>query len=144
MLSFEAVGYSDEGEDAAQKDAIVWIASMSKPITAVGLMILVDEGKVNLDDPVEKYLPEFKSIWLATEKDKDHILLKKPTKVMTVRHLLDHTSGMPFKSEMEAPTLDRMTLQDSVLSHTLTPLQTERHYATRTPASTRQAALSKS
>jgi CubicO group peptidase (beta-lactamase class C family) len=41
-------------------DALFWVASVSKPITATALMMRVDEGKVNLDDPVEKYLPEFK------------------------------------------------------------------------------------
>ena len=41
-------------------------------------MMLVDEGKVSLDDPVEKYLPEFKGQWLAVEQDKDHMLLKRP------------------------------------------------------------------
>src|SRR5207248_8091563 len=98
---------------------------MSKPITAVGLMILVDEGKVKLDDPVEKYLPEFKSIWLAAYKDNDDMLLKRPKKSMLVRHLLDHTSGMPFKSDLEVPTLDRVSLRDATLSYAMTPLQSE-------------------
>ena len=65
-------------------------------------MMLVDEGKVNLDDPVEKYLPEFKDQWLAVEQDKDHMLLKKPKHPITVRDILSHTSGLPFKSAMEA------------------------------------------
>ncbi len=65
-------------------DNIFWIASMSKPILAVLLMMLVDEGKLDIDDPVEKYLPEFKSL-----KTKDG----KPARV-TIRHLLTHTSGM--------------------------------------------------
>ena len=41
-------------------------------------MMLVDEGKVSLDDPVEKHLPEFKDLWLAVEKDREHMLLKRP------------------------------------------------------------------
>jgi CubicO group peptidase (beta-lactamase class C family) len=126
VLSVEAVGYSDvKAKTPLKTDATFWIASMSKPITSCGLMMLVDEGKVNLDDPVEKYLPEFKNVWLAVEKDKDHILLKKPQKTMLVRHLLDHTSGMPFKSDLEVPTLDRVTLRDSALSYAMTPLQSE-------------------
>src|SRR5262245_22162734 len=106
-------------------DNVFWIASMSKPITAVGLMMLVDEGKVKLDDPVEKYLPEFKDQWLAAEQDKDHVLLKKPKHPITVRNILSHTSGMPFKSAMEEPTLDGLALRDAVRSYVLTPLQTE-------------------
>ena len=58
-------------------DNVFWIASMSKPITAAGLLMLVDEGKVKLDDPVEKYLPEFKGQMVVTEKDADHVLLRK-------------------------------------------------------------------
>ena len=66
ILSLEAVGYA---EIAAKKpmrtDNLFWIASMTKPITATALMMLVDEGKVSVDDPVEKYLPEFKGQKLA-------------------------------------------------------------------------------
>jgi CubicO group peptidase (beta-lactamase class C family) len=126
VLSLEAVGFSDVAVKKPMKtDALFWIASQSKSITAVGLMMLVDEGKVRLDDPVEKHLPEFKNIWLAAEQDKDHILLKKPKRPITVRDILSHTSGMPFKSAMEEPTLDRLPLRDAVASYALTPLQFE-------------------
>ncbi len=126
VLSLEAVGFADV---AAKKpmptDALFWIASQSKPITAAALMILVDEGKVKLDDPVHKYLPELNDLWLAVEKDRDHVLLKKPKRAPTVRHVLSHTSGMPFRSAMEQPTLDRLTLQDAVRSYAMTPLEFE-------------------
>ena len=59
-------------------DAMFWIASQSKSITCTALMMLVDEGKVRVDDPVETYLPEFKDQWLAVEQVKEHILLRKP------------------------------------------------------------------
>ncbi len=88
-------------------DSIFWIASQSKPITATALMILVDEGKVKLDDPVEKYLPEFKDIKLANRP-------AKPKTTITVRHILSHTSGMRFSSGKESPTLDGLTLADCV------------------------------
>jgi CubicO group peptidase (beta-lactamase class C family) len=126
VLSLEAVGYSDVKEKTPMKpDAVVWIASMSKPITAVGLMMLVDEGKVKLDDPVEKYLPELKNVWVAVYKDNDSTLLKHPKQPMLVKHLLDHTSGMPFRSDLEVPTLDRVSLRDAVLSYAMTPLLSE-------------------
>ncbi|MSR53636.1 MAG: class A beta-lactamase-related serine hydrolase [Gemmataceae bacterium] len=126
VLSLEAIGYSDvKSKTPIKTDAVFWIASMSKPITGVGLMMLVDEGKVKLDDPVEKYLPEFKDMWVAVEKDKDHMLLKRPKSAITVRQLMDHTSGMPFRSAMEEPTLDRLTLRDAIKSYVMTPLQTE-------------------
>ena len=126
VLSVETVGFMDVGAKQAMKaDCLFWIASMSKPITGTGLMILVDEGKVSLDDPVEKYLPEFKGMWLAVEQDAEHVLLKHPSRPITVRDVMSHTSGMPFKSAMENPTLDGMTLRDAVRSYAITPLQTE-------------------
>src|SRR5258708_7030553 len=67
-----AVGYADlKAKSPMKADAMFWIASQSKSITAAALMILVDEGKVKLDDPVEKYLPELRDVWVAVEKDKD-------------------------------------------------------------------------
>ena len=57
--ALEAVGYSDvAAKTPMPTDALFWIASQSKPVTAAALMILVDEGKVKLDDPVAKYIPE--------------------------------------------------------------------------------------
>jgi CubicO group peptidase (beta-lactamase class C family) len=126
VLSLEAVGFADVAEKKPlQTDALFWIASQSKPITATALMMLVDEGKVNLDDPVEKYLPEFKNLWLAVERDREHILLHKPKHPPTVRNILSHTSGMPFRSEMEVPTLDLLPLRVGALSYSVTPLQYE-------------------
>jgi CubicO group peptidase (beta-lactamase class C family) len=122
-LAVETVGYADiAAKKPMQADNLFWIASQSKPITATALMILVDEGKVKLDDPVEKYLPEFKGLWLATERDAEHVLLKKPGHPITVRNVLSHTSGMPFKSALEEPTLDLFPLEARVRSYAMTPL----------------------
>ncbi len=122
-LATETAGFADiGGRKPMQPGSLFWIASMSKPITAAALMILVDEGKVKLDDPVEKYLPEFKNLWLTAEKDNEHILLKRPSRPITIRECLSHTSGLPFKSEMEAPTLDGLPLKDAVRSYTNTPM----------------------
>jgi len=70
--------------EAMLTDAIFWIASMSKPILATLMLMLQDEGLLSVDDPVEKYLPEFKGLKTADGK---------PARV-TIRHLLTHTSGM--------------------------------------------------
>jgi CubicO group peptidase (beta-lactamase class C family) len=126
VLSLTAVGYANvAAREPMRTDAIFWIASQTKPITATALMMLVDEGKVKLDDPVAKYLPEFRNPWLVAEQDKDHLLLKKPKTAVTIRHLLSHTSGMPFRSELEQPTLDLLRLRDAVRSYAMTPLQFE-------------------
>jgi CubicO group peptidase (beta-lactamase class C family) len=126
VLSLEAVGFADVAAGKPMRtDALFWIASQSKPVTAAALMMLVDGGKVSLDDPVAKYLPEFKDQWLAVEQDKDHVLLRKPKRPVTVRDILSHTSGMPFRSALEQPTLDLLPLRDAVRSYAMTPLQFE-------------------
>jgi len=70
------------------------IASMTKPITAIAVMMLVDEGKLSVDDDVEKHLPEFQDQMLVAAKDKDTTTLKKPKRPITVRDLLTHMSGL--------------------------------------------------
>ena len=126
VLAVEAVGHADlAAKKPMRPDALFWIASQSKPITATALMMLVDEGKVHLDDPVEKYLPEFKEVWVAVERDSRHMLLERPKQRVTVRHILSHTSGLPFKSEVEQPTLDTLPLSVGARSYAMTPLQWE-------------------
>jgi CubicO group peptidase (beta-lactamase class C family) len=121
ILAHEAVGLADVAANQSMLvDALFWIASMTKPITAVALMILVDEGKVKLDDPVEKYLPEFKDLRVAAEKGKDE--LRKPDHPITVREVLAHTSGLVFRTKEEQPTIDVLPLKDAVTSYTKTPL----------------------
>jgi CubicO group peptidase (beta-lactamase class C family) len=126
VLSHDAVGFADLARMLAMPlDAIFWIASMSKPITGSALLILVDEGKVKLDDPIEKYLPEFKGQWMIVEQDKDRMVLGKPKRLVTVRDVLNHTSGLPGRGAMEQPTYDALSLRDAVRSYALTPLNSE-------------------
>ncbi len=123
VLCLEAVGWADMAARKPMKtDALFWIASQSKPLTATALMMLVDEGRVNLDDPVEKYLPEFKGQMVAFEQDADQVLLKKPVHPITVREVLSHTSGLPFASRVE-PKIDLHPLREAVISYALTPLK---------------------
>ena len=126
VLTVETVGFADrESKTAMQPDNLFWIASMTKPMTAAALMMLVDEKKVSLDDPVEKYLPEFKLVWVVAEQGKEYTVLKKPNRAPTVRDCLRHTSGMPFGSLLENPTIDRLPLQDAVRSYVLMQLHYE-------------------
>ncbi len=126
VLSLDAIGYADIADNQLMKtDALFWIASMSKPITAAALMMLVDAGLVKLDDPIEKYLPEFKGLWVAVEQDKEHVLLKRPKTPVTVRNILSHTSGMPFGSPLEVNPRDQLALRDAVRSYAMTPLHSE-------------------
>jgi len=126
VLTCETVGYAEvAAKKPMQKDSVFWIASQSKPITATALMMLVDEGKVNVDDPVEKYLSEFKGQMVVAEKDAEHVVLKKPAHPITVKNILSHTSGLPFSSPIEKPTLDRLPLADRVRSYAILPLDFE-------------------
>jgi len=126
ILALEAVGFADVAEKKPMKvDSVFWIASQTKPIAAAALMILVDEGKVKLDDPVEKYLPEFKGQMVIVEKDDEHRLLKKPAKPITIRQCLSHVSGLPFKSSIEDPALDQSPLRICVRSYAMIPLDYE-------------------
>jgi len=126
VRSADIAGMADrEAGRAMTRDSLFWIASMSKPITAVGVMTLVDEGKLSLDDPVEKYLPEFKTQHVIAETTGDRVVLKKPVHPVTVRETLCHISGMPFKSAVEEPVLDGLPLATAVRSYAMTPLATE-------------------
>ena len=126
ILSLEAVGYSDiANRKPMATDALFWVASMSKPIASSALMLLVDEGKVRLDDPVAKYLPEFDPRIMEASPDETKVLLQEPHHPLTVRQLLGHRSGMQFKSSLETPTLDLFPLALRVRSYALEPLMSE-------------------
>jgi CubicO group peptidase (beta-lactamase class C family) len=123
VLDVETVGFADiaAGKPMAA-DALFWIASMSKPITVTALMMLVDEGKVKLDEPVATYLPEFKDEWVIAETAPDHHLLRRPDHPITVRNILSHTSGLNFRAVVEQPTLDVLPLRNRVLAYASEPL----------------------
>jgi methyl acetate hydrolase len=79
-------------------NAIFSIASMTKPVTSVAIMILCEEGRLRLDDPVSKYLPGFENLQVITKfNEKDATYETRPAKrPMTIRHLLTHTSGIGY------------------------------------------------
>jgi CubicO group peptidase (beta-lactamase class C family) len=124
VLGFDAVGWADlAAKKKMRTDCLFWIASQSKPMVATALMMLVEEGKVGLDDPVDKYLPEFKDQWLVVEHDREHVLLKKPPHPILVRNLLNHTTGMLYKTPAEQPTLDVLPLDARMRVYIMSPLQ---------------------
>jgi CubicO group peptidase (beta-lactamase class C family) len=71
-----------------------WIASMTKPMTAVAVLMLQDEGRLNIDDEVQKHLPEFTNQWMVAERSAGTLTLKRPARPITIRDLLTHTSGV--------------------------------------------------
>jgi len=123
ILDVTTVGFADvTARKPMRPDSVFWIASMTKPMTGAALMMLVDEGRVNVADPVEKYLPEFKGQMVIAKQDQQQIVLKHPTHPITVCNVLTHTSGLPFRSALEQPTFDLQPLRTAVLSYAMTPL----------------------
>lgn len=91
-----AAGHADrEAGRPMAPDTIVRIASMTKPITSVAAMILVEEGRLSLDDPVARYLPEFERMKVLDEKGGQSTV--EADRPITVRHLLTHTSGISYR-----------------------------------------------
>lgn len=111
-VHFAATGWADkENNVPMRKDSIFQIMSMTKPFTGVGIMLLVEEGKLNLHDPVAKYLPEF--------REKPNVL---------VRHLMTHTSGMatnPPGEKIDWYYSMNVTLEEAVKFYATVPLQQE-------------------
>lgn len=79
-----------------RRDAIFHIYSMTKPVTAVGILRLVELGRLRLDDPVSKYIPAFAHVKVFAGGTADAPILKDPDSPITVRQLLNHTSGLPY------------------------------------------------
>lgn len=126
IVSFEATGFQDlESKTPMAKDSLFWIASMTKPITAMAVMMLQDEGKLSIDDPVSKHLPEFKGQMLVKEKTAEQTVLVKPARPVTVKDLLMHTSGLVSNSPLDGDALDVLTLKEAVMTYALSPLQFE-------------------
>lgn len=89
-------GYADiENNKPIEDNTISRIFSMTKPITAVALMTLYDEGKFQLDDKISKYIPEFEHTKVYTESG-DSFSLEAQNNEITIRHLLTHTSGISY------------------------------------------------
>ncbi|MBT4846721.1 MAG: beta-lactamase family protein, partial [Planctomycetaceae bacterium] len=87
-----------EAEMAVDSNTVFRIASMTKPITSVAIMILLERGLFLLDDPLEKYLPEFTNMRVLSGKrdDKGNAKTRKSKTSITIRHLLTHTSGIGY------------------------------------------------
>jgi CubicO group peptidase (beta-lactamase class C family) len=119
------LGYADvEAKRPISEDNTFWIASMSKMFVGASVMMLVDEGKVSLDDPVTKFIPQLSRSMVVAEKDEAHVLLKPLARPVTIRHLLSHTSGLAGSSELQQTTgSDSAPLKARALSSVTGPLQ---------------------
>ena len=114
ILHLETTGYADV---AAKKpmaaDSVFWIASMTKPITATAVLMLQDEGKLNVTDPVAKYIPEFANLKTPSGKPAN----------LTIKQIMTHTSGL---GEASGPAAQQAkTLADLVPIWLAAPMQYE-------------------
>jgi CubicO group peptidase (beta-lactamase class C family) len=117
----QAVGYQDREKKTPMKvDAMFRIFSMTKPVASVAVMMLAEEGKIDLMAPVAKYLPEFKDVKVGVEKkepgaDKAALVFEPPVRPMAVQDLLRHTSGLiygPFSTGPIAQMYNQANLFD--------------------------------
>ncbi len=98
VLMHEALGYQNvEDQVPMSTDTIFRIFSMTKPVTGTALMMLWDEGKFQLDDPVEMHLPELAGMQVFVEQNEDGSWVTEPAEhPMTVRELMSHTGGLAY------------------------------------------------
>ncbi|HYE33211.1 MAG TPA: serine hydrolase domain-containing protein, partial [Methylomirabilota bacterium] len=113
-LHLESTGYADvESKRPMTPDTIFWIASMTKPVTGVALLMLQDEGKLKVTDPVSKYIPEFANLKTPSGKPAN----------LTIDQLMNHTSGL---GEARGPEAQKAkTLADLVPIWLAAPMQFE-------------------
>ena len=118
VLEYDAVGYADlSTRRAMPKDAIFWIASTSKPFVSAAVMMMVEEGRIHLDDPVRKYLPDFQPDVALNPESPGTTAVRPTNRPVTIRMLLNHSSGMYGGSPADAPTLDAVPLAQRVVSY---------------------------
>ena len=80
-----------------QHDTLFRIYSMTKPITSAAVMMLYEQGLIQLDDPIHNYIPSFTTMHVATERDAQGTLLTNPAEApITIHQLLTHTSGLSY------------------------------------------------
>ena len=124
IISQNVLGLADiEAGRPMQPDSVFWIASMTKPMTAAAMMILVDEGKVSLDDPATKFIPALKNLMVVESQEDGRLVLTRPVREVTVRQLLCHTAGFAFLSELQGFGLDVVSMEFASLPSVTGPLQ---------------------
>ena len=100
QIYFGARGTTELGGDVpVTEDSIYMLASMSKPIVSTAILKLIDEGRIELDDPLSTFYPQFESMLVAPNGDLD-VPFEEANKQITIRHLLTHTSGFTYPPQV--------------------------------------------
>ena len=114
LAYLQAIGFQNRVKTIPMRpDSIFWIASMTKPVTSVATMILVDEGKLDLDAPVAKYLPELADMAVGVERadpttGEMAIALEPANRPMIVRDLMRHTSGLVYPPQFVHARINKL------------------------------------
>jgi CubicO group peptidase (beta-lactamase class C family) len=104
IVHFREYGWSDvESKIPIQKNSLFRIYSMTKPITSVAVMMLVEEGKIRLFDKVSQYIPEISNMEVFVDSTVEGIKTEKPNREMTIHDLLTHTAGLPHNPPYRNP-----------------------------------------
>ena len=121
IVHFESAGWRDmEAGAPMTNDALFRIYSMTKPITGVALMMLYDEGKFRLSDPVEMYIPELSDLQVAAGTDENGELITEPADhPMTIRELMAHTGGLTY-GIFSGSEVDSMYVEADLLNSGIT------------------------
>jgi CubicO group peptidase (beta-lactamase class C family) len=115
----ECFGKRDDPDVPMTQDTIFWIASMTKPIVSVAVLMLYEEGHFQLNDPVSRYIPEFKDTQVYVKGEGDQMLLAEQERQMSIRNLLTHTSGLHYRwviAPALLPLLEGAKLDDPELT----------------------------
>lgn len=127
ILAVETIGWADvEAKRPMRADSYFWIASQTKAIVAAATMICVDEGKLDLDAPVETYLPELRGLVVAEPQGAGTTLLRPTKTAPTLRQALSHTAGLRFITPyQEAFGIDSLPVRRLMKTVAMTPLIAE-------------------
>ena len=121
---YNAFGYADlKKQQLMDRNTIVQIYSMTKPITGTALMTLFEEGKFNLDDPISMYIPEFANMTVYTGIDsKGNIVTEPLHREVTIRDVTRHTAGFPNRGDI--PGLSKLWKESNAMNreNTLTQM----------------------
>ena len=123
----QAVGFQDKTANTPMKpDSIFRIASMTKPIVSTAIMMLAEQGKLLISDPVSRHLPEFASMKVLVEKTtadgKPEVVLEPVRREITLQDLLRHTSGLSY-GQFDKSKVDAMYMEANLLSRDQTLAQ---------------------
>ena len=118
VVYHEAFGMRDmESREAMQKDAIFRIASQTKALVSVAVMVLQEQGKLLISDDLSKYLPEFEATTVAIEQDKGGYKVEPSRRPITLRDLLTHTAGIDYGSGIAEDRWAKADIQGWYFAH---------------------------